>query len=223
MGRGATITLNEEERATLLSWVRSGTTEQRLVRRARIVLAAAEGKETQEIAAELGTWAPAVSKWRKRFARRRIEGLCDAPRSGKPPAYNKETERRILAVLDEPPPRGYSMWNGRLIAERLGDVSDDFVWKTLRRYGVQLQRRRSWCVSTDPEFAAKAADVVALYLDPPDNAVLLSVDEKPSIRALERAQGWLRLPNGKAITGANHEYTRHGTTTLFAAPTPAFL
>lgn len=217
MGRGATITLNEEERATLLSWVRSGTTEQRLVRRAQIVLAAAQGKETQEIAAELGTWAPAVSKWRKRFARRGIDGLCDAPRSGKPTAYNKETERRILAVLDEPPPRGYSMWNGRLIAERLGNVSDDFVWKTLRRDGVQLQRRRSWCVSTDPEFAAKAADVVGLYLDPPDNAVLLSVDEKPSIQALERAQGWLRLPNGKAITGASHEYTRHGTTTLFAA------
>ena len=217
MGRGTTIILSEEEKTTLLSWVRSGTTEQRLVPRVRVVLAAAEGKQTQDIAAELGMWAPAVSKWRRRFAQYRVDGLRDAPRSGKPPIYNEETERRILAVLDEPPPHGYAVWNGTLIAEALGDVSEDFVWKTLRRDGIQLQRRRSWCVSTDPEFAAKAADVVGLYLDPPDNAVVLSVDEKPSIQALERAQGWLRLPNGKAITGANHEYTRHGTTTLFAA------
>ncbi|MGH7409876.1 MAG: IS630 family transposase, partial [Candidatus Methylomirabilis sp.] len=82
---------------------------------------------------------------------------------------------------------------------------------------IQLQRRRSWCVSTDPEFAPKAADIVGLYLDPPENAMVLCVDEKPAIQALERAQGWLRLPSGKALTGYAHEYTRHGTTTLFAA------
>jgi transposase len=87
----------------------------------------------------------------------------------------------------------------------------------LRRHGISLQRRRSWCISTDPEFASKAADIVGLYLDPPENVLVLSVDEKPSIQALERAQGWLRLPNGKALTGYNHEYARHGTTTLFAA------
>jgi len=85
------------------------------------------------------------------------------------------------------------------------------------RHGIHLQRRRSWCVSTDPEFARKAADIVGLYLDPPENALVLCVDEKPHIQALERAQGWLRLPNGKAMTGYSHEYKRHGTTTLFAA------
>src|SRR5271157_2012580 len=82
---------------------------------------------------------------------------------------------------------------------------------------IHLQRRRSWCISTDPEFAAKAADIVALYLNPPEHAVILSVDEKPHIQALERAQGYLKLPNGKAVTGFSHEYKRHGTTTLFAA------
>ena len=217
MGKGTPITLSDRDRATLKSWVRSGKTEHRLVVRAKIILAAAEGKQTKQIAPELHIWPPRVSKWRTQFAREGIQGLYDAPRSGKPRSYNLETERRVLCVLDEPPPKGYATWNGSLIADYLGDVSSDHVWKVLRRHGIQLQRRRSWCVSTDPEFAAKAADVVGLYLDPPENAVVLSVDEKPSIQALERAQGWLRLPNGKALTGANHQYKRHGTTTLFAA------
>jgi transposase len=120
-------------------------------------------------------------------------------------------------VLDEPPPKGYATWNGRLVAERLGDVSPDYVWKVLRLRGIHLQRQRSWCVSTDPEFAQKAADIVGLYLDPPENAVVLCVDEKPHIQALERAQGWLKLPNGQALNGYSHAYKRHGTTTLFAA------
>ena len=96
-------------------------------------------------------------------------------------------------------------------------MSADQVWRTLRRHGISLRRRRSWCLSTDPEFAAKAADVIGLYLDPPENALVLCVDEKPQIQALERAQGWLRLPDGRALTGFAHEYQRHGTTTLFAA------
>ncbi len=87
----------------------------------------------------------------------------------------------------------------------------------LKQHGIHLERRRSWCISTDAEFARKAADIVGLYLDPPENAVVVCVDEKPGIQALERAQGWLRLPNGKALTGYNHQYKRHGTTTLFAA------
>ncbi|HYA03104.1 MAG TPA: IS630 family transposase, partial [Syntrophobacteria bacterium] len=95
--------------------------------------------------------------------------------------------------------------------------SNHQIWRVLRRHGIHLQRRRSWCISTDPEFAAKAADLVGLYLDPPENAVVICVDEKPHIQALERAQGWLRLPNGKSLTGFNHGYKRHGTTTLFAA------
>jgi DDE superfamily endonuclease len=100
---------------------------------------------------------------------------------------------------------------------RLADISDDQIWRVLRKHGISLQRRRSWCVSTDPCFAQKAADVVGLYLNPPAHAIVLSVDEKPPIQALERAQGWLRLPNGKALSGFSHDYKRHGTTTLFAA------
>jgi transposase len=104
------------------------------------------------------------------------------------------------------------------LAEHLGDVSKEQVWRVMRKHDIQLERRKSWCVSTDPEFSRKAADVVGLYLNPPqENAVVLCVDEKPHIQALERAQGWIRLPNGRALTGFSHEYKRHGTTTLFAA------
>ena len=108
-------------------------------------------------------------------------------------------------------------WNGRLLAQGLGDVSQHQVWRVMRKHNLHLERRQSWCVSTDPEFSRKAADVVGLYLNPPENALVLCVDEKPHIQALERAQGWIRLPNGRALTGFNHEYKRNGTTTLFAA------
>ena len=136
---------------------------------------------------------------------------------GKPARYDETTRKRILAMLDRAPPEGHATWTGELLAEALGDVSKHQVWRVLKRQGISLRRRRSWCISTDPEFARKAADVVGLYLDPPHNAVVLAVDEKPNIQALERAQGWLRLPNGKALTGFSHGYKRHGTTTLFAA------
>ncbi len=191
--------------------------EHRLVMRAKIVLAASEGRATQEIAHGLGTRPATVSKWRNRFAQGGLAALQDLPRSGQPVKYGAEAERRILAKLDEPPPEGYATWSGSLLAEALGDVHKRQVWRVLEKHGIQLQRRRSWCISTDPEFAPKAADIVGLYLDPPENAVVLSVDEKPSIQALERAQGWLKLPNGKAVTGFSHEYKRHGTTTLFAS------
>jgi transposase len=203
MARAATpIELTDEERSTLESWVRKTTTEQRLARRARIVLEAAAGRATQEIAALLQVRPATVSTWRMRFAQRRLGGLADAPRPGKPPTYDESTERRILAQLDEPPPDGYATWTGGLVAAALGDVSADQVWRVLRKHGLHLQ---------------KAADIVGLYLNPPENAVVISVDEKPSIQVLERAQGWLRLPNGKALRGQTHEYKRHGTTTLFAA------
>jgi transposase len=158
-----------------------------------------------------------VSKWRGRFATLRLAGLTDEARPGKPRTYTETTERRILAQLDEAPPSGYTQWNGRLVARALGDVSADQVWAILRKHKIALARRRSWCISTDPEFARKAADIVALYLHPPENALVISVDEKPHIQALERAQGYLKLPNGQALTGFAHEYKRHGTSTLFAA------
>jgi len=217
MAKATVIELSHSERETLEGWLRAGKTERRLVERARIILLAAKGEQTQGIAAILETSAVRVSKWRVRFAQRGVSGLLDAPRRGKPAKYDRNTERRILQLLDESPPSGYATWSGTLVARRLGDVSEAQVWRVLRRLGIHLQRRRSWCVSTDPQFAAKAADIIGLYLDPPENALVLCVDEKPHIQALERAQGWLRLPNGKALTGYNHEYKRHGTTTLFAA------
>ena len=211
------IVLSEAEQETLRSWLRAGTSEQRIVERARMILAAADGRGTNEIARELATRPARVSKWRTRFARGRLVGLVDAPRPGARSRYDASTEQRILAALDAPAPAGHATWTGSLLAAHLGDVSPDQVWRTLRRHGISLRRRRSWCLSTDPEFAAKAADVVGLYLDPPENALVLCVDEKPHIQALERAQGWLRLPDGRALTGFAHEYRRHGTTTLFAA------
>ena len=212
-----TITLSEIEREQLEAVVRTRTAAQREVQRARLVLLAADGMANTAIAQEVGLSRSRVVTWRQRFGRERLAGLRDEARPGKPRRYGKETEQRILALLDTEPPGGYASWNGPLVAKALGDVSVDQVWRVLRTHGIQLQRRRSWCVSTDPQFARKAADIVALYLDPPENAVVLSVDEKPAIQALERAQGWLRLPNGKALRGFNHEYKRHGTTTLFAA------
>lgn len=213
----ARIQLNAEEESTLRAWTRKGTSEQRIVERAQIILLANEGLSVEKIAERLHTRAARVSKWRQRFAASRLSGLSDAARPGKPPTYSDQTEDRVLQLLDQPPPDGYSQWNGRLLAEALGDVSADQVWRILRRRQIQLQRRRSWCVSTDPEFGPKAADVVGLYLNPPEQALVLSVDEKPHIQALERAQGFLRLPDGKAVNGFSHCYKRHGTTTLFAA------
>jgi transposase len=217
LGPAAAIALTDQEREVLSQWAHSGVEENRLVERARVILLANEGISTREIARRLHTRPARVSKWRQRFARKRLEGLSDAPRPGKPKAYDQATEKRILSLLDTDPPSGYSQWNGPLLAKALKDVSDDQVWRVLRKHKIQLQRRRSWCISTDPEFARKAADIVGLYLHPPENAVLVCVDEKPHIQVLERAQGWLRLPNGKAVNGFGHCYKRHGTTTLFAA------
>lgn len=215
---GATaIILTEDERRTLETWTRAGSTEQRFALRAQFVLAAADGDSTTSIARHFGVRPATVSKWRTRFAHRRLAGLEDEPRAGAPVRYGKPTKERILALLEKPAPRGYAQWNGRLVAERLGDVSPSQVWRVLREQQIQLERRRSWCVSTDPEFVPKAADIVGLYLAPPENAIVLSIDEKPQIQALERAQGYLRLPNGRAVSGYTHDYTRHGTTTLFAA------
>jgi transposase len=211
------IELTAAERVTLVGWVRSSTTEQRLVERARIVLAAAAGRPSRAIAREVGCARGVVSKWRVRFAKDRLAGLADAPRAGKPRTYGEDAGRRILALLDRRPPPGFARWTAPLLAQALGDVSDQYVWRFLRAQRIDLAGRQSWCVSTDPEFAAKAADIVGLYLNPPDNALVLAVDEKPAIQVLERAQGYLKLPNGRSLHGQAHEYRRHGTTTLFAA------
>ena len=216
-GVATPVRLTEQEQSELELWVRKGTMEQRFVERARIVLGAAAGKTTKEIARSLKRRPATVSKWRTRFARQGMAGLMDKPRPGAVRKYDQTTEQRILAQLDEPAPSGHATWTGGLVAQALRDVSAHQVWRVLQKYGIHLRRRRSWCLSTDPQFAQKAADIVGLYLYPPENAVVVCVDEKPAIQALERAQGWLRLPNGEALRGFSHEYKRHGTTTLFAA------
>lgn len=197
--------------------LRAPTTEQRDVFRARIILLAAEGRSTRSIARAVDTMPRTVSLWRGRFSREGLAGLSDKPRPGPTPKYGAETTRRILAVLDTPPPAGFACWTGPMIAAELGDVHEQQVWRVLRAQRIDLDGRKSWCESNDPDFAAKAADVVGLYIAPPENAIVICVDEKPSIQALERAQGYLKLPNGRTLTGHSHDYKRNGTSTLFAA------
>ncbi len=197
--------------------LRAPTTEQRQVFRAQIVLLAAEGRSTRSIARELGTMPRTVSGWRGRFAREGLGGLEDKVRPGPARKYGAQTGQRILALLDQAPPTGYARWTGPLIAQALGDVHEQQVWRLLRAQKIDLAGRKSWCESNDREFVAKAADVVGLYMAPPDNAIVICVDEKPSIQALERAQGYLKLPNGRTLTGHSHDYKRNGTSTLFAA------
>jgi transposase len=178
------------------------------------VLLAAEGRSTRAIAKEVGVQPRIVSKWRHRFADHGLAGLNDQPRAAKRSIYGQATNKRILALLDKPPPAGYARWTGPLLAKALEDVDVQYIWRFLREHKIDLAARKSWCESNDPKFTAKAADVVGLYINPP---AVLCVDEKPSIQALERAQGYLKLPNGRAWTGQSHDYKRHGTTTLFAA------
>src|SRR5436190_15175871 len=211
------VRLKPKVRKVLEARCRAPSTPQRDVKRARIVLLAADGRSTRSIAEEVGVQPRIVSNWRRRFAERGLGGLKDHPRAGKTPIYGKATNKRILALLEKPPPQGYARWTGPLLAKALGDVDVQYVWRFLREHNIDLSARKSWCESDDPEFAAKAADVVGLYIDPPGKAIVLCVDEKPSIQALERAQGYLKLPNGRALTGQSHDYTRHGTSTLFAA------
>jgi transposase len=190
--------------------------EVRMAERARIVLACLEGKEIQQVASETGASIPTVSKWRRRFAQDGVKGLGDRPRSGKPPVYGAAFRDRVLALLEQPPPAGLGQWDGRAVADTLG-ASVHAVWRLLRREGIYLQRLRTWCVSTDPEFAPKAAEVVGLYLNPPLNALVLSVDEKPSIQALQRPSGYVETDSGAVVRAMKSTYKRNGTLNLFAA------
>jgi transposase len=205
-----------EDKASLVAMTKSRTEEARAVERARIILACAEGKEIQQVARELGVSVPTVTKWRRRFALWGLRGLRDQMRPGKPATYGATFRNRVLALLEQPPPPGMSHWDGPAIAEKLNS-SVYAVWRVLGREGIYLQRRRSWCVSTDKEFAPKSADVVGLYLNPPLNAVVLSVDEKPSIQAIERPSGYVETDSGAVVRGLKSTYKRHGTLNLFAA------
>jgi transposase len=211
------IILTNEERSELEGLARSTKTEHRMRQRAQIVLLAADGIATRAIGRAVGCTTGTASKWRVRYAARRLAGLDETGERGAEPKYTAETNKRILRALDGPPPEGYGRWTGPLIATALGDVAVQHVWRFLRAQKIDLSGRKSWCESNDPQFAAKAADIVGLYMAPPENAIVICVDEKPSIQALERAQGYLKFPTGRALTGHSHDYKRHGTSTLFAA------
>jgi transposase len=211
------ITLTDNEWRGLGQRAGSRKAEVRRRERARIVLLAAAGVGSRAIAREIGCEPGMVSKWRVRFARERMAGLEEAPGRGAAPKYGDVHRKRILALLNQPPPAGFSNWTAPLMASELVDIHEQYIWRFLRAQKIDLSGRKSWCQSSDPEFVAKSADIVGLYMSPPDNAVVLSVDEKPSIQALERSQGYLKLENGRSMTGQSHDYKRHGTTTLFAA------
>jgi transposase len=186
------------------------------MRRAKIVLGCIDGKRVIDIAAELGEQIDVVIKWRDRFIANGIAGLKDAPRSGKPITYGDEWKNTVLEKLNEKPPYGLARWDGPTLAKEL-NTSEDAVQRFLQKQGIQLARMRTWCVSTDPEFAKKAADVVGLYLNPPANAIVISIDEKPSIQALSRTTGVVKTSDKKVVSAIKSTYQRNGTQNLFAA------
>lgn len=210
------ITCDPEGRRQLERLAGSRTESKQLIERARIVLGCLDGKRVKAIAASCHTRSNTVIKWRQRFAQRGLAGLLDAPRPGAKPVYGADFRNRVLALLEEPPPAGQVCWDGPAVAAAL-QGSAHAVWRVLRQEGICLQRQRSWCVSTDKQFAAKAADIVGLYLNPPEKALVISVDEKPSIQALERKTGYVETDSGKIVRGLKSTYKRHGTLNLFAA------
>ena len=215
--KAISISCTESEKRELERIAHSRTEEIRQVERAKIILACLAGKKNEEIAKEFNFRPGTVALWRKRFANEGLKGLRDRKRSGKPPKYPPlELRNRVLALIEQPPPAGQATWDGGSLADSL-HVSDDAVWRILRKEGIQLQRHRSWCVSTDPQFATKSADIIGLYLNPPVNALVISIDEKPSIQAIERPTGFVHTSSGKIVRGLKSTYKRHGTLNLFAA------
>ena len=212
-GQGPLV-IGEQDRATLESWARSRSIRASYVERARIVLAVADGRGTSGTAREVGVSRPTVIKWRDRFRAHGLEGLEDEPRSGRPKRID---DRAIIAATLRKPPKRLAVthWSSRLLAKELG-IGDATVARAWRRFHVQPWRRGTFKFSTDPQLEAKIRDVVGLYLDPPTNAVVLCVDEKSQIQALNRTAPILPLREGLPEK-ATHDYKRNGTTTLFAA------
>jgi transposase len=208
------FTVSDADRVILESWTRSSTVPAGRAERARIVLAVADGAGTSGAARCLGLSRPTVIKWRERFAVHGIAGLDDEPRTGRPKTID---DAAIIAATLDPPPDalGVTHWSSRLLGKQLG-IGDATVARAWRKYRVQPWRRETFKFSTDPELEAKVRDVVGLYLNPPTNAVVLCVDEKSQIQALDRTAPILPLRPGLPEK-ATHDYKRNGTTTLFAA------
>lgn len=211
-----TILLTDEERACLRKWAQGRSTEARLVLRAKIVLAAADGATNKQIATDLDTDTHTVARWRNRFATERLAGIQkDAPRGGRPPVERQSLAAEIIRKTTQETPPNATHWSTRSLARALGTnaMTVQRVWKA---NGLKPHLTKSFKVSNDPKFVEKLIDVVGLYLNPPEHALVLSCDEKSQIQALDRSQKSLPLFPGRLQT-LTHDYRRHGTTTLFAA------
>lgn len=210
------ITLSDEDRQLLQRWAKGRSTPARLVLRAGIVLAAAQGKQNAVIAQELGTNRPLVSKWRTRFAHRGVAGIeKDAPRGGRPSTARDAMAAKIIEWTTQHKPANATHWSTRTLAAQLG-TSRNMVSRVWRANGLKPHLSRTFKLSNDPHFVQKVTDVVGLYLNPPEHALVLSCDEKSQIQALDRTQPGLPIKKGRCGT-MTHDYVRNGTTTLFAA------
>lgn len=208
------IVLDTATRATLNGWVQAATTPQALALRSRIILEAAAGRSNQQIASDLEIPEVTVGKWRRCFAMQALEGLRDAPRSGRPAKHDAEVWRKVQTLACQQP-KAQGRWTVRTLAREVG-LPHSTVQAILNASQLQLHRIRTFTFSPDPEFEAKLLDIVGLYLNPPENALVLCVDEKPGIQALDRTQPLLPLRAKKPQSWTN-EYVRHGTQTLIAA------
>jgi transposase len=209
-----TVERSSRDREQLTSWVRSSSVRAGLAQRARIVLLAADGVAVKEIVERVGMSKPTVIAWKKRYAAEGIGGLADRPKPGRPAQVDEVAV--VSATLEPPPERlGVTHWSSRLLAAQLG-ISHVWVGKIWKRGGLGPWRSETLKFSTDPELEAKVGDVVGLYLNPPENAVVLSVDEKSQVQALDRTAPMLPMRPG-IPEKQTHDYLRHGTTTLFAA------
>jgi len=209
------ITLTPEDRATLMRYARRGTVAQRTALRAKIVLGCAEGKANKTVATELGIIAQTVCKWRKRYLKNRLDGLLDEPRCGAPRTVSDEHVEQVIVRTLESTPKGQTHWSTRSMARTCG-LSPSTVARIWRAFSLQPHRCETFKLSPDPQFIEKVRDIVGLYMDPPEHAVVLCVDEKSQIQALERSQPLLPMSPG-SVERRSHDYFRHGTTTLFAA------
>jgi len=210
------ITLTQAEQTELQSWSRSMKKDYRYVLRAKIILMCAEGSKYDEIINRLQITRPVISKWKSRFVKNRLEGLKDAPRSGKPAKYGQADKARVIQLACSKPEGGYSNHSQRRIAEKLG-MSQTKVQNILKENKLKPHKVEYWCgKTTDPEFEKKMLDIVGLYMNPPENAIVFSVDEKTQIQALDRTQPELplRIGNPKRLTST---YKRNGTVSLIAA------
>jgi transposase len=209
------LALAAEERSRLEDWRRRPSTSQALSLRARIILAADRGLTNKQVAAELRIHHVTVGKWRQRFERKRLDGLLDEPRPGAPRSIDDPLVERVVSLTLEQTPAGATHWSTRTMAKRVG-ISADSVSRIWRAFRLQPHRQGTFKLSPDPLLIDKVRDIVGLYLDPPERALVLCVDEKSQIQALDRTQRLLPMQPGR-IELRTHDYRRHGTTSLFAA------